>query len=56
MNNKNKVDGIRGSLAFARDDTGFFGQVGGKKRQFAKMLPKMPDACELPLLSPKDPI
>jgi len=28
MNNKNKVDGFRGSLANARDDTGFLVRWG----------------------------
>lgn len=56
MNNKNKVDGIRGSLAIARDDTGFLVRWGERSGNSPKCCLKMPDACELPLLSPKDPI
>jgi hypothetical protein len=37
MNNKNKVDGLRGSLANTRDDTGFW-SGGGKEAAIRRHL------------------
>lgn len=56
MNNKNKVDRFRGSLANTRDDTVFLDRMGGRSGDSSKCCLEMSDTFESPLLPPNDPI